>query len=199
MKKIFFPFRRGFFSFRRDVGGCGVKRTMQREIIGKMNRILLFAVLCAAACFSTGCGAFLQTSYKIYEIRALYYFPDVYQATADCKLDGKMYLKCPLLRYTQKNSWFFVVITPTMFGDEYHVFHSYAGPDEYVWIQKEENEQGGHSWYLYDPAAMPPDAELEKHAEKRATDQREGVPEYDCGSAGRHFYSGVDDSKPRVP
>ena len=65
MKKIFFPFRRGFFSFRRDVGGCGVKRTMQSEIIGKMNRILLFVVLCAAACFSTGCGAFLQTSIKI--------------------------------------------------------------------------------------------------------------------------------------
>ena len=112
---------------------------MQSEIIGKMNRILLFVVLCAAACFSTGCIACMFSSMKILEDREFSVYPRIGCPLEAYLLGDTLYVKYPTSIYTDRWTWFSVGLLHWGWGGRTGV-NWYANSNETVWIKNRRTD-----------------------------------------------------------
>lgn len=102
--------------------------------------------------FTSGCVSVMQTSAMLLEDREYEIFPVPVKAAEARKLDGVLYLKCPVRKYIRKHTLVRMAITPACFGGFQYVP---AGPseDRFVWIRAaSESSSFSGSWtFEYDP------------------------------------------------
>lgn len=96
--------------------------------------ILLCALCAFCCCFLAGCASVMQTSAMLLEDREYSFFPDPPAAVEARKLDGFLYLKCPVRKYVRKHTLVRMAVTPSRFGG---FQYEPAGPLEnrFVWIR----------------------------------------------------------------
>lgn len=84
--------------------------------------------------FTSGCVSVMQTSAMLLEDREYEIFPVPVKAAEARKLDGVLYLKCPVRKYVRKHTLVRMAITPSCFGG---FQYEPAGPseDRFVWIK----------------------------------------------------------------
>ena len=70
------------------------------------------------------------------------------------ELNGTLYLKCPVAKYTYCHSWFGVCVTPAAWGYTYSRFAEYCSPEEFVWIC--HSPQDWQAWRFPDQSESDP-------------------------------------------